>query len=93
MKQSNAETKRKEHKMINCYNSEYKGNSLICAVTGEICNPRICQGCDRLNTVNYYTAYKEISELIDFCEKNCEKYYQCGHITELNDKLKKYEEK
>ena len=79
--------------MINCYNSEYKKNILKCATSGEKCDPRVCQGCTRLSTTNFYTEVQAINELLDYCEQNCPKYYKCDRVAELNDKLKKHEER
>lgn len=33
----------------------------------------------------------KINKILDYCEKNCKKYYQCDRVAEFQDKLKEAE--
>ena len=84
---------------LTCYNSEYKHNlkgidpnRLFCAYKGGYCNPKPCEGCPKLRSETIARQQDTINKWLDECEK-CPKYFSCNKVAELNDKLKKIEER
>lgn len=73
-----------------CYDYKIENNG--CASLCGKCDPRPCGNCPQIYKASGHILRQVITDKLNYCENNCQKYYSCDTIAELNDRLKELED-